>query len=108
MQLGAIDRADDRPPYRQIADQLRAAIDHGDLVAGDKLPSEAVLIEHYGELLGLRWQDVDFGAATLTVEQTVQRVGARLIVEGAKTEASEATIPLPKVTRKALLAHRQR
>ena len=61
-----------------------------------------------GELLGLRWQDIDFEAATLTVEQTVQRVGDRLIIERAKTEASEATIPLPKVTRKALLAHRER
>ena len=47
MQLGSLDRADDRPPFRQIADHLRAGIDRGDLVAGDKLPSEAVLIEHY-------------------------------------------------------------
>ena len=47
MQLGSLDRADDRPPYRQIADQLRAAIDRGELVAGEKLPSEAALIEHY-------------------------------------------------------------
>ena len=47
MQLGSLDRADDRAPYRQIADQLRSAIDRGDLVAGDKLPSEAALMEHY-------------------------------------------------------------
>lgn len=25
--LGALDRAEDRPPYRQIADHLRAAIE---------------------------------------------------------------------------------
>lgn len=61
MQLGVIDRADDRPPYRQIADHLRAAIDRGDLVAGDKLPSEAVLIEHYG-------------VARMTVRQAVQEL----------------------------------
>ncbi|MBW0091428.1 GntR family transcriptional regulator [Pseudonocardia sp. KRD-184] len=47
MELGSLDRSDDRPPYRQIADQLRAAIDRGDLAAGDKLPSEAVLMGHY-------------------------------------------------------------
>ena len=61
MQLGVIDRADDRPPYRQIADQLRAAIDRGDLAAGDKLPSEAELIEHYG-------------VARMTVRQAVQEL----------------------------------
>ena len=61
MQLGDIDRVDDRPPYRQIADQLRAAIDCGDLVAGDKLPSEAVLIEHYG-------------VARMTVRQAIQEL----------------------------------
>lgn len=61
MQLGAIDRADDRPPFRQIAEQLRAAIDRGALVAGDKLPSEAELIEHYG-------------VARMTVRQAVQEL----------------------------------
>lgn len=45
--LGALDRTDDRPPYRQIADQLRAAIERGELQPGDKLPSEATLMEHY-------------------------------------------------------------
>lgn len=29
MALGALDRSDDRPPYRQIADHLRAAIERG-------------------------------------------------------------------------------
>ncbi|MCD2194088.1 GntR family transcriptional regulator [Actinomycetospora endophytica] len=73
MQLGAIDRADDRPPYRQIADQLRAVIDRGDLVAGDKLPSEAVLIEHYG-------------VARMTVRQAVQelRNEGRVVAEHGK------------------------
>jgi DNA-binding FadR family transcriptional regulator len=45
--LGALDRMDDRPPYRQIADQLWAAIERGELRPGDKLPSEAALMEHY-------------------------------------------------------------
>lgn len=47
MELGSLDRSDDRAPYRQIADQLRAAIGRGDFGAGDKLPSEAALMDHY-------------------------------------------------------------
>lgn len=60
-----------------------------------------------GELLGLRWRDVDLDAGTVDIAQTVQRVQGRLLVESTKTEASEATIPLPKVTRKALEAQRE-
>ncbi|MFC4942346.1 tyrosine-type recombinase/integrase [Pseudonocardia sp. GCM10023141] len=58
-----------------------------------------------GELLGLRWTDVDLVRATLTVAQTVQRVGGRLVVDDTKSQASDATVPLPKITRKALLDH---
>jgi GntR family transcriptional regulator len=47
LQLGTVDRSDDRPPYKQIADALRSAIDLGRLAPGDKLPSEADLVEHY-------------------------------------------------------------
>jgi integrase len=61
-----------------------------------------------GELLGLRWSDLDLDTGTLTVEQTVQRVGGRLVVDATKSEASDATIPLPKVTRRVLLDHHDR
>ena len=37
VQLGTVDRRDDRPPFRQIADRLRAAIERGELRAGDRL-----------------------------------------------------------------------
>lgn len=46
--LGALDPTSDRAVFRQIADQLRAAIDKGRFKEGDKLPSEAELVEHYG------------------------------------------------------------
>ena len=45
--LGSIDPASDRAVFRQIADQLRTAIERGQLVEGDRLPSEAKLMEHY-------------------------------------------------------------
>lgn len=60
-----------------------------------------------GELLGLRWRDIDMDDSTLHVRQTVQRVGGKLVVEGTKTRASEAVIPLPKITRTAILARRR-
>jgi GntR family transcriptional regulator len=68
--LGSLDRSGDRAPYRQIADQLRAAMDRGDLAAGDKLPSEAELMRHY---------DV----ARMTVRQAVQelRTEGRVVAE---------------------------
>ena len=70
MALGPLDRSDDRAPYRQIADQLRAAIERGDLGPGDKLPSETELMRHY---------DV----ARMTVRQAVQelRTEGRVVAE---------------------------
>ena len=46
--LGDIDRRSDAPPYRQIASLLRYAITSGALGPGDKLPSEAELMNHFG------------------------------------------------------------
>jgi GntR family transcriptional regulator len=42
-----IDPTSDRPIYRQIADQLRAAIREGRYAEGDLLPSETALAETY-------------------------------------------------------------
>lgn len=46
--LGALDPTSDRAVFRQIADQLREAIDKGRFAEGDKLPSETELVDHYG------------------------------------------------------------
>lgn len=61
LQFGQIDRADDKPPYRQIAGMLREAISAKRLAPGERLPSEAELIEH-------------FGVARMTVRQAVQEL----------------------------------
>lgn len=70
MQLGAIDRTSDRPPFRQIADHLRAGIDEGRLHPGDRLPSESELTQHYG-------------VARMTVRQAIQelRTEGRVVAE---------------------------
>jgi DNA-binding GntR family transcriptional regulator len=41
------DLADSRAPYLQIADDLRAQIDRGDLAPGDKLPSIKAMAQQY-------------------------------------------------------------
>ncbi|MDQ1537351.1 MAG: GntR family transcriptional regulator [Actinomycetota bacterium] len=48
LHLGQVDKAADAPSFRQIAGQLREAIRRGDLTAGDRLPSETQLVDHYG------------------------------------------------------------
>jgi GntR family transcriptional regulator len=67
LQLGQIDRADDKPPYRQIAGMLREAINAGQLAAEERLPSEAALIDH-------------FGVARMTVRQAVQELRSEGLV----------------------------
>jgi GntR family transcriptional regulator len=44
----AIDHTDPRPPFRQIADDLRQQILDGRLAPGQKLPSERELVERHG------------------------------------------------------------
>lgn len=43
-----VDRASDRPVYKQLADALRGMIRGGDLAGGQLLPSETELIRRYG------------------------------------------------------------
>ena len=59
-----------------------------------------------GELLGLRWQDVNLDAGTLTVRMQLQR-GGRELVEP-KTDRSRRTLALPTMTVDALKQHRKR
>lgn len=65
--LAAVDKADERPPYRQIAAALREAIRRGKLGPGDKLPSESELVDHYG-------------VARMTARQAIQDLKAEGLV----------------------------
>lgn len=44
----SISRGDQRPPFRQVADQLRAEILNGTYEASSRLPSQALLCERFG------------------------------------------------------------
>jgi integrase len=62
-----------------------------------------------GELLGLRWQDVDLDAGTLRVRRSLQRQrGNGLVFVQPKTSRSRRTIVLSRRAVMALQAHRDR
>jgi len=59
-----------------------------------------------GELLGLRWSDVDLKAARLTVNQSIERLKGKTTFKSPKTSGSRRTITLPALTVEALKEHR--
>ncbi|MEU0189784.1 site-specific integrase [Streptomyces afghaniensis] len=59
-----------------------------------------------GELLGLRWSDVDLHEGVLTVRQALQRVGGELLIVAPKTQRSARRVALPSECVTALRAQR--
>jgi integrase len=90
-------------------DQLRRFLDS---TAGDRDAAAWVLLAttgmRRGELLGLRWQDIDLDGKRARIEQTLVRVGRRTEVQTPKTEGSARTVPLVPQAVEALRAHRAR
>lgn len=62
-----------------------------------------------GELLGLRWSDVDVEGRLVHVRHTAQRVyGHGMVFGPPKSRRSRRDIPLPAVTVRVLEEHRAR
>lgn len=61
-----------------------------------------------GELVGLRWQDVNLEQAQVTVNQTLVAVKGKLEVSEPKTESSKRTISISLDTVAVLQAHLER
>jgi integrase len=59
-----------------------------------------------GEILGLRWQDVDLEGGRLTVQQTLEETRAGLAFKLPKTAKSRRCIPVPAFAVAALRQHR--
>ena len=57
-----------------------------------------------GELLGLRWQDVDPDGGDLHVRKALQRLGGTYQLVGVKSRSSRRTVPLTAVAAEALQA----
>jgi len=61
-----------------------------------------------GEVLGLRWSDIDFDEGVIRVRQQVQRVGRHLLIGPTKTNASRRDLPMVEIARMALMGIQQR
>ena len=55
-----------------------------------------------GEVLGLRWTDIDFDAGAIHVHQQIQRIRGELVLGPVKTHAGRRTLPLLDPARQAL------
>src|SRR5215216_2712802 len=75
----------------------------------DKLEALYVLAIHtgmrQGELLALRWQDVDLETATISVRRTLTKNGGRLLLGEPKTKKSRRTIQLTEAAVRVLREH---
>src|SRR6185437_5792290 len=59
-----------------------------------------------GELLGLRWSDMDLKTGRLAVNQSLERITGKTVFKAPKTTTSRRTITLPALTVEALKEHR--
>lgn len=59
-----------------------------------------------GEILGLRWSDLDLDAGTLAVRQTIEQTRAGLRFKEPKTQKSRRLVPLASIAVDALKSHR--
>lgn len=60
-----------------------------------------------GEVLALRWADVDFDAGTVEVVNQLQRVNGVLTLKRLKSRTSHRTLPLPVIVADALKVRRK-
>jgi integrase len=61
-----------------------------------------------GEVLGLKWEDVDLRAGTLRVQRQLQRFGGRLQLVEPKTDRARRVLDLPRSVARALTEHQRR
>ena len=62
----------------------------------------------FNTLLGLRWQDVNLEAGTLSVKTSLQRIDGEFVLAELKTDSSRRTIKLPNICIAALQDHLER
>lgn len=61
-----------------------------------------------GEVLGLRWSDIDFDNELIYIRQQIGRINGRIIARDVKTANSRRTLPLVVNVRTALMEHAKR
>jgi integrase len=102
-----------RPPRREIAILSKAEV--GALLkAAEATPLYLPILigittgMRRGEILGLRWSDIDLKAGRLTVNQSLERLGGKTTFKPPKTAGLRRTITLPALTLEMLSAHRSK
>lgn len=98
-----------RPPRREIAILSKPQVAAPLQAAGPLYLPVLVAVTtgmRRGEILGLRWSDIDLVKAKLTVNQSLERLGGKTVFKSPKTVGSRRTITLPALTVEALSAHR--
>ena len=61
-----------------------------------------------GELLGLRWQDIDLKNGYISINQSLVRAGGKLTFQEPKTKLSKRTVGISREVIEALKFHRKR
>ncbi len=83
-----------------------------DAIRGDRLEalySVALAVGlRKGEVLGLKWTDVDLDKRTLTVRASLQRIDGALVLVEPKSRQSRRTVALPQTVIDAVRLHRAR
>ena len=110
--LNPCDAVDPPKPQRRDMQVLDATRSAGLLnaIAGDTIEIPVVLAlmtgMRRGEILGLRWQDVNLANATLSVTQSLEDANGVLSFKAPKTNRSRRMIALPSLAVEALRRHR--
>lgn len=98
-----------KEPATWAADELRAFLEH---VHDDRLYAVYHLAAttglRRGEVLGLRWRDLDLDGGRLSVSQTVISVDYRVLLSTPKTRAGRRSVALDLETVRTLRDHRRR
>lgn len=91
------------------AEELRRFLDH---VSADRLYAVYVLAAstgmRRGEVLGLRWKDLNFEASRLSIRQTLLSVNNEVRLSTPKTARGRRSVALDSMTLAVLRAHRSR
>jgi integrase len=61
-----------------------------------------------GEILGLKWEDIDLDNSRLSIRRKIIEIGGHIYIEEPKTKKSRRQIDLPQMAVQALIEHRKR
>ena len=100
-------RTAEREPFTEAEARALLAAAEGDRLAALYRLALTLGLRR-GELLGLRWQDVDLDGGRLRVARSLQRVNGAIVVKEPKTERSRRTLSLGPAAVAALRAHHDR